>query len=196
MPKNKKATTNNTENVSAIKGIRGGYIFTAPVGTPLPTDCWSKLDAAFSVLGFLSEDGYTETREGDSEELKDMNGDLMAEEQTSLVESAQFTPAEIKAETLKIMYGDDNVTDENGLITVKHNANSATTRSYALDLVLKNGRRCRRVVPNGQSSELDDLTMAASELGARAITIKYVPDEHGNTCYEYIESTETDRANV
>lgn len=191
---NTVATKNNTDNVSSAKGVKGGYIFRAPVGTMLPTDIKTVLDPAFKVLGFISEDGYVETLETDSEDIVDMNGDLMDSPQTSRVESAQFTLAEIKAETLKVQYGDENVTDEDGIITVKHNGDSVTTSAYVLELLLKNGRRWRKVVPKGQSSELDDLTIAVGELCARAITIKYLTDEDGNTCYDYYESTETDAA--
>lgn len=187
-----EATNNNTENVSSAKGVSGGYIFCAPVGTELPTDIKTERNAAFKVLGFISEDGYTETLESDSEDLVDMNGDLMDSPLTSRVESGQFTLAEIKAGTLKVMYGDKNVTDENGVITVKHNSEAQSTVSLILELVLKNGRRWRKVIPRAQSSELDDLTIAVSELCARQITVKYLTDEKGNTCYDYIESTETE----
>lgn len=188
------ATSNNTDNVSSAKGVKGGYIFRAPAGTELPTDIKTALDPAFKVLGFISEDGYVESLETDSEDIVDMNGDLMDSPQTSRVESAQFTLAEIKAETLKVQYGDDNVTDADGIITVEHNGDSVTTSAYVLELILKNGRRWRKVVPKGQSSELDDLTIAVGELCARAITIKYLTDDQGNTCYDYFESTETEAA--
>lgn len=189
-----EATTNNTANVSSGKGLKGGYIYAAPVGTELPTDIETELAAAFKVLGFISEDGYTESVESDSEDLKDMNGDLMDSPTTGRVESAQFTLAEIKAGTLKVMYGENNVTDESGIITVQHNSDSQTTFSLVLELVLKNNRRWRKVIPAAQSSELDDLTIAVSELCARAITVKYLTDAKGNTCYDYIESTETEAA--
>lgn len=189
---NTVATSNNTDNVSSAKGVKGGYIFRAPVGTTLPTDIKTALNPAFKVLGFISEDGYVESLETDSEDIVDMNGDLMDSPQTSRVESAQFTLAEIKAETLKVQYGEENVTDANGIITVKHNGDSVTTSAYVLELLLKNGRRWRKVVPKGQSSELDDLTIAVGELCARALTMKYLTDEQGNTCYDYFESTETE----
>lgn len=189
-----ESTTNNTANVSAGKGVKGGYIFSAPVGTELPTDIETPLDAAFKCLGFISEDGYVESVSEDSSDIVDMNGDLMDSTSSNRVESAQVTFAEIKAETLKRQYGEDNVTDEDGVITVKHNSDSHPTFPYVLELVLKNGRRWRKVVPQGQSSELDDLTIASSELCQRPITIKYLTDEDGNTCYDYIQSTETEKA--
>lgn len=187
-----ESTTNNAANVSAGKGVKGGYIFSAPVGTDLPTDIETERDPAFKCLGFISEDGYVESVSEDSEDIGDMNGDLMDSSNSNRVESAQVTFAEIKAETLKRQYGDGNVTDADGIITVKHNSDSHPIFAYILELVLKNGRRWRKVVPQGQSSELDDLTIASTELCQRAITIKYLTDENGNTCYDYIQSTETE----
>lgn len=186
-----ESTTNNQANVSAGKGVKGGYIFSAPVGTTLPTDIETELNTAFKCLGFISEDGYVETVEEDSNDIVDLNGDLMDSSNSNRVESAQFTLAEIKAETLKRQYGENNVTDKGGIITVHHNSDSHSVFAYVLELVLKNGRRWRKVIPQGQSSELDDLTVASSELCQRALTMKYLTDEAGNTCYDYIESTET-----
>lgn len=189
-----ESNTNNQANVSSAKGVKGGYIFSAPEGTALPTDIKTKLDPAFKCLGFISEDGYVETVDEDADDINDMNGDVMDSTNSNRVESAQLTLAEIKAETLKRQYGDANVTDENGLIAVKHNADSHDVFAYVLELVLKNGRRWRKVVPKGKSSELDDLTIASSELCQRALTMKYLTDEQGNTCYDYYESTETQAA--
>ena len=109
------ATKNNADNVSSSKGVKGGYIFSAPVGTELPKDIKTPLNVAFKVLGYISSDGYKETIDSDSEDILDMNGDLLDLPKTSRVESGQVTFAEIKAETLKIQYGEKNVTDENGI---------------------------------------------------------------------------------
>lgn len=189
-----ESKTNNQANVSSAKGVKGGYIFSAPEGTALPTDIKTQLDPDFKCLGFISEDGYVETVDEDADDITDMNGDVMDSTNSNRVESAQLTLAEIKAETLKRQYGENNVTDANGIITVKHNADSHDVFAYVLELVLKNGRRWRKVVPKGKSSELDDLTIASSELCQRALTMKYLTDEQGNTCYDYFESTETQAA--
>ena len=94
-----EANGNNQANVSSAKGVKGGYIFSAPVGTALPTDIKTALDPAFKCLGFISEDGYVETVDEDSDDIPDMNGDIMDSTNSNRVESAQFTLAEIKAET-------------------------------------------------------------------------------------------------
>ncbi len=185
------ATTNQSGNVSAGKGVKGGYIFAAPVNTTLPTDITSELDKNFKVLGFISEDGFVETIEEDSDDIVDMNGDVMETTNSNRVESATLTLAEIKADTLKAQYGEDNVTDINGIITVKHNSDSHSEFAYVLELVLKNGRRWRKVIPRAKTTELGDMTVASSELCQREMTIKYQTDNDGNTSYDYIESTET-----
>ena len=52
-------TNNNTANVAAGKPRVNGAIFVAPVGSTLPTDASTVLDAAFINLGFISDDGVT-----------------------------------------------------------------------------------------------------------------------------------------
>lgn len=69
------ATKNNADNVSSSKGVKGGYIFSAPVGTELPKDIKTPLNEAFKVLGYISSDGYKETIDSDSEDILDMNGE-------------------------------------------------------------------------------------------------------------------------
>lgn len=186
-----EATNNSTANVSTGKGVKGGYAFVAPVGTTLPTDYSTALDAEFKNLGYISEDGVTLTVDEDNDSLNDMNGDPMDTSFSGRVEEEQVTFAEIKENTLKVMYGSDNVSDENGTITVKHNANNHDEFVYVFEFELKNKRKWRFVVPDGQLLSLDDLQISSGNLAARQATIKNLQDANGNTCYSYIQSTET-----
>lgn len=78
------------------------------------------------------------------------------------------------------------------MITVKHNGDSTETwpgraRARAQGRPpLAQGGAARPVLRSW-----DDLTLAVGELAARALTVKYLTDEDGNTCYDYIQSTET-----
>lgn len=189
-----KATSNNTANVSVGGGVLGGYLFSAPMGTPLPTDIETKLDDAFEVLGFVSEDGIVETEESDAENLSDMNGTTVVSSQGARAETWKITVIEIKRGTMEMMHGSGNVTDEEGLIVVKHNALPKDQRSYVMELVLRDNRRWRKVIPNGITTALGDLTINKTTIVGREVTITGLGDEEGNTCIDYIQSTETEAA--
>lgn len=190
-----KATKNDTANVSGGKGVAGGYLFRAPIGSTKPTDLQAKLDPAFEVCGFVSDDGVVFATETDSEELVDMNGETMETSKTKHAETMTVTFAEIKAGTLAIQYGGKNVADEDGLITVHVKGDEPDHWIYVAELVLKNGRRWRRLVHDGKVTEMGDLTLASGELAGREATITaYKDPDTGDYYTDWIESTETEAA--
>ena len=55
-----------------------GALYLAPLDTPLPTDSETPLNDAFRNVGYLSEDGITETPEEDTQEIRAwQNGDIV-----------------------------------------------------------------------------------------------------------------------
>ena len=50
---------NNKKNVSLGKPKKTGCLYYAPAGTALPTDATTALPAAYTCVGYLSEDGVT-----------------------------------------------------------------------------------------------------------------------------------------
>lgn len=187
-----KANGNNNGNVSSGKGVAGGYMYRAPLGSKKPTDCTTALDSAFKCCGFVSEDGIAFATESDSEELKDMNGDTMHVAKTSSSEQFTLVLAEMKADSQEIMYGEDNVTDVEGLITVHINGAETDRYIYVFELLLKNGRKWRRLAHEANVTELSDLTVASSELTGREATFTAYKDATTGDYYtDYIESTDT-----
>lgn len=177
----------DVKNVSAGKPKIGGAIFRAPLGTKLPEDAKTALDAAFKELGYCSDDGITNSNSPETDNVKAWGGDTVLDLQTSKEDSFQYKLIEItNVEVLKAVYGDDNVTGtlDTG-ITVKANSNEAESCAWVFDMILKNAIK-RIVVPSASVTEVADIVYKDSEAIGYETTIKATPDSSGNTHYEYI----------
>lgn len=182
---------NSTANVSAGKGVLGGYFFSAPLTASVPSDNTSALSADYVNLGYISEDGIDEDISKDNETFKDMNGDVILVASSSREETIKATLIEVKKDALAEQYGHSNVTDVNGVITVKHNSTEPDQRIYVLELLLKDNRKWRQVIPNGKVTEVGTLSIASGDLVGREVTITASPDSNGDSVIDYIDSTET-----
>lgn len=174
-------------NVSVGKGKTSGYAYVAPSSVTAPTDATTALASGYVSLGYISEDGITNSFDSDSEDYKDMNGDTIYSGTTSRTETFQLTLVETKKETLIEAFGDDNVeVDGSGNITVKSNNATRASKRYVFELVLNNNRVERVVIPNGKVTEVGDITVSSGELLGYEITITAALDENGNSSYRYI----------
>lgn len=185
------AKTNNASNVSVGKGVQGGYMFSAPMGTVVPTDWKTPLGEEFANLGYITEDGIEFSYDGDSEDYYDMNGDPYETAEGNQSESVIFTLAETKKDSLAEAYGHKNVSETEDTITVKHNSEVHEERVYVAELLLKNGRRWRSVVPRGKAARSGSTTVSKSNIVGYQITVKCLPDENGNRILDYIETSST-----
>ena len=180
--------TNTVANVSTTKGVSGGYVFSAANTITPPTDFSTALAADYICLGFISEDGISETIETDSTTFSDLNGDTVYTSTSSRTETIKLTLIEVGEAALKEIYGQSQVTkDGSGNLTVQHKGHEADERVYVFELVLRDGRNWRQVVPKGQVTEVGDLSLAAGELAGREITITCNVDSSGVSVYDYIE---------
>ena len=181
----------NAENVSVGKPAVAGAVFVAPIGTALPTSVAASLNAAFKDLGYVSEDGVTNSNSVTTEQIKAWGGDVVSVPQTEKADTFQLTFIEAtNGDVLGVYFGGENVSGELATgITVNANSKDLPERSYVIDTLLRAGAAKRIVIPRGKISELGDVVYKDSEVIGYQVTIAALPDSSGNTHYEYLKRT-------
>lgn len=174
-------------NVTAGKPAAGGAIYRAPLGTTLPTDATTALDAAFVSLGFCSDDGLTNSNSPESDNVKAWGGKNVLALQTDKPDTFQFKLIEVlNPNVLKAVYGDDNVTGTLATgITVKANADEPEEACWVIEMVMRDGAVTRKVLPDAKVTELGDIVYKDDEVTGYEVTLLAMPDATGQTHYEY-----------
>ena len=181
---------NSAANVTAGKPKLTGAIFTAPIGTTLPTTATADLNSAFKCLGYISEDGMKHEITRETETVKDWGGNTVLTSQTEYEEKFTFTALEmLKKEVLQVIFGDSNVTESSTLRTIKGNATELPSREWVFDMVMSNGKARRIVVPSAKVSSVGEITYKNNEAVSTELEVTAVPDSNGNASYTYDDIT-------
>lgn len=179
----------DAKKVTVGKPKVGGSVYRAPIGTTLPTDATTALDAAFECLGYVSEDGLTNTTELETENIKEWGGATVLNVQTSKDDTWSMTLIEaMNIEVLKMVYGGTNVTGTlTDGITIKANNTPQAPASYVFEMIFNDNAVKRVVLPSAYVTEVGDITYVANEAVGYETTLTATADAQGNTHYEYIK---------
>lgn len=185
--------SNNAANVRADAMPSTGAILIAPIGTVLPTDAKTTLDAAFISVGIVGEDGVTLTPSSSSNDVVDMNGNVVLTVESGFKTELSFPMLETVDAALKLFHGSDNVTRTAGtsgqpdLITVQGGA-ALSEHVVLVRETVSNGRKARLVAGDVKITARDAVKVAGTAASTRTVTLTLYPmDASGHTYKEYIE---------
>lgn len=185
-------TKNDVKNVTSAQPDIAGAIYRAPLGTVAPINAYSDLDPAFKNLGYVSDDGLTNSNSPETETKKAWGGATILTSQTGRPDTLKYKLVEaLNVEVLKSVYGDNAVTGELETgITVDANNKQLPGSCYVVDMVLKDDSLKRIVIPNATLTSLGDVVYKDGEIVGYEVTLTALPDETGSTHKEYIISAE------
>lgn len=180
----------NASNVTAAKPNVAGGVYTAEKGTSLPTSATSTLGSGFANLGYLSDAGLTNSNSPTANDVKDWAGNIVLSTAGERPDTFKFFLLEsLNKDVLETIYGSDNVTvAEDGSTKIAVNADEIEERAWVFDMVLRDGKLKRIVVPSGKITALGDIVYDASSAAGYDVTVSCYPDATGNTHYEYISA--------
>lgn len=183
----------NAQLTSVGKPKIGGAVFRAPLGTTLPTDAKTALSEAYINMGYVSDEGMTNSKSRESTEIKAWGGDKVRDAQTSKTDTFQGKFIEQRnLEVLKAAHGDDNVSELSGMITIRENAKELDKAVWVIDQILNEGYLKRIIIPEGMVTNVGDVTYKDDEIIGYDLTISAYPhaEYENDTHREFIEAGE------
>lgn len=178
-------------NVTAGKPKTSGAVFTAPVGSTLPTDAVTAITSiseAYKDLGYVSEDGLTESISITTSAIKEWGGSIVMITQDEKTATFKFKLIEyLNKEVQKFANGDDNVsgTLDTGM---KVTLTDADTQERVLVFwqILRGGIPLRIVVPRCKITAIGDIAYKGNEAVAYDLTVQAIKNDSGQYYDKYM----------
>jgi hypothetical protein len=188
----------STTNVAAASPKTTGGLLYAPIGTPIPTDETTALNAAFKAAGYVGEDGIAPS--GDSASLTDIiawGGDIVASiEESKSIERFEFTLIEyFNPDVNALLFGSANVVTTAATasvgtkLAIKSTGYSIPLSRFVFDMNYK-GKLIRYVVPNGQLLVTAELPLVHTDATGYECELTCLPDATGVRTYRYLANTD------
>lgn len=157
-----------------------GAVRVAALGTTAPTDltAWG---AGWHDLGYISDDGVTESAEEDSETFTPWQASTpIRTEITSSTKTFSFTCWESNAQTVSLYYRvpvEEMVDNGSGLITFDEKGKpKRDLRAFGIDVIDGSYQR-RFILPYAEVTERGEITYVSNELIGYELTITAYPGQ-------------------
>lgn len=159
-----------------------GYFFHAPANTALPTDPTATLPSTWEKVGYVTADGLTFSQDRSTQDLKDWANKVRRTIMTDHNETIKMGIMETTEETMKVLFGEDNVTavaatTASGKKITVNLSSSSLPEPEAFLFLMKDGDAVTMIgTKKGQITELGDVTLAPSDAITWDATIKGLDD--------------------
>ncbi|MFE0447342.1 phage tail tube protein [Streptomyces fungicidicus] len=155
----------------------GADLWTAPLGTALPTDLVTEMTTvpAWEAVGLLSEDGASESRDEDSSDFYAWGGKLVRVKRSKHKRTITVTCLEDNLVVFGLVNPGSEVTTVNGVNTRKIKIPKSEKVAFCLELQDGDITR-RRFIPTGEVTNVGEVALSDSALQAFELTITIFPD--------------------
>lgn len=181
---------NTATNVTTGKPAVAGAIYVQTTSSAsLPTSAETTL-TGFTSLGFVSEDGLTNSNTFDSNAIKEWGGADVLTLESGYSDTFKFTLIEaLNVDVLKEVFGATNVSGTLATgITINAKPTMHDSKKWVIDMIMRNGVLKRICIPAGAISEVGEIAYKNDDAVGYEITVTCMADSTGATHYEYIKT--------
>ena len=169
---------------SGIPEVSGGLL-SGPVIRDMtadgPTD-YAEASAEMSFLGYIGEDGVTESNSRDTNKIKAWGGDVVRVVQNEHSITYKFAMLEsANAAALKLFYGPENVAVDGTTRAITVRKNAKILPHTALYMAIRDGDYIiSNLVGDGQVVETGDVVYVHSDVIRYEVTVEAFADRNGD----------------
>lgn len=172
-------------DAAAVRVALTGAVLTAPLGSTVPVNPTSAWDAAFVELGYVSEDGVTESYSDDTNEIKAwQRGATVRTVITGSTATFHFTAIETNREVLSRYHKGSAITDGTGFSSIAVVGAAPDLRAWGFD-VIDGADHIRLVLARAEVTERGDIVYNNSDPIGYEMTVTAYPDSSGIVAVKY-----------
>jgi hypothetical protein len=172
----------NADNV--LVAVGGTVWVTDATGATLPTTA-TAAPSGFDELGYLSEDGFTEGTDVDTDSIVAwQNGTEVRKTISSQSKTFELTMIETKAEVLEFVRPGSTLTGTTADYSMEVKAIAPVRKAMIFD-ILDGDNTLRKVIPNCEITDFGDIEYQNGEPIGYPVTVTAYPDDTEVLYYEY-----------
>lgn len=167
-----------------------GAVLSAPAGTTGPTDPTTAWPTGWVELGWISEDGVTESYSDDTNEINAwQNGATVRTVITGSTATYHFTPIETNPEVLARYHKGSEVVQEVGdaFATIEIIGAQTDIRAWAFD-VIDGPNHVRLYLARAEVTERGDISYTNADPVGYEMTLTAYPDSNGVVAVKMIQA--------